>query len=293
MKIDLHCHSTCSDGTYAPTEVVQRAHNAGINVLALTDHDTLMGIDEARAAAEACDIQLINGVEISCEHTLSGGYGKNKSTNKIIHVLGLDFTDREKMHATLQQLQDSRATRCQRITEKLSELLDINYDELWQAVLDKAGGNPQAVGRAHIGQVLFERGAVKTVQKAFDKYLADNKPAYVAIEALTMQRGIELIHACGGKAVLAHPTRYQLSATRVRKLIEEFAGLGGDACELPSTSEPISTRRMVDRSIAEHQLAASIGSDFHGSNMPWRRLGDVPNLHPEQQGIWQSFATLA
>ena len=68
MKIDLHCHSTCSDGTYAPTEVVQRAHNAGINVLALTDHDTLMGIDEARAAAEACDIQLINGVEISCEH---------------------------------------------------------------------------------------------------------------------------------------------------------------------------------------------------------------------------------
>ena len=293
MKIDLHCHSTCSDGTYAPVEVIRRAHEAGINVLALTDHDTLLGIDEARIAAEACEITLINGVEISCEHTLSGGYGKNKSTNKIIHVLGLDFTDFDKMHATLQQLQDSRATRGQRITEKLSELLNINYDELWQAVVDKAGGNPQAVGRAHIGQVLFERGEVKTVQKAFDKYLADNKPAYVAIEALTMQRGIELIHECGGKAVLAHPTRYQLSATRVRKLIEEFAQLGGDACELPANSEPVSTRRMVDRSIAEHKLAASIGSDFHGSNMPWRRLGDVPKMHPEQQGIWQSFASLA
>ncbi|MCG3871440.1 MULTISPECIES: PHP domain-containing protein [Psychrobacter] len=290
MKFDLHCHSTCSDGTYAPTEVVQRAHAAGVNVLALTDHDTLAGIDEARAAAIACDMQLINGVEISCEHTLIGGYGKNKSTNKIIHVLGLDFTDREKMHATLQQLQDSRATRGQRITEKLSELLDINYDELWQAVLDKAGGNPQAVGRAHIGQVLFERGEVKTVQKAFDKYLADNKPAYVAIDALSMADGIELIHACGGKAVLAHPTRYQLSATRVRKLIEEFAGLGGDACELPSNSEPVSTRRMVDRSIAAHNLVASIGSDFHGSNMPWRRLGDVPTMNPDQQGVWQSFA---
>ena len=108
-----------------------------------------------------------------------------------------------------------------------------------------------------------------------------------------MQHGIELIHACGGKAVLAHPTRYQLSATRVRKLIEEFAQLGGDACELPANSEPISTRRMVDRSIAEHQLVTSIGSDFHGSNMPWRRIGDVPVLHPEQQGIWQSFATLS
>ncbi len=293
MKYDLHCHSTCSDGTYAPTEVVKRAHAAGINVLALTDHDTLVGIDEAREAANAYDIQLINGVEISCEHTLSGGYGKNKSTNKIIHVLGLDFTDREKMHATLQQLQDSRATRGQRITKKLSELLDIDFDELWQAVLDKAGGNPQAVGRAHIGQVLFERGEVKTVQKAFDKYLADNKPAYVAIEALTMQHGIELIHACGGRAVLAHPTRYQLSATRVRKLIGEFAQLGGDACELPATSEPISTRRMVDRSIAEHNLVTSIGSDFHGSNMPWRCLGDVPILNEDQQGVWELFNTPA
>ena len=289
MKIDLHCHSTRSDGTYAPADVVQRAHAAGIDVLALTDHDTLAGIDEARLTATEFGMTLINGVEISCEHTLNGGYGKNKSTNKIIHVIGLDFTDRDKMHATLQQLQDSRANRGQRITEKLSELLDIDYDELWQAVCTKAGNNPQAVGRAHIGQVLFERGEVKTVQKAFDKYLADNKPAYVAIEALTMAHGIELIHACGGKAVLAHPTRYQLSATRVRKLIEEFAQLGGDACELPANSEPTSTRRMVDRSIAEHKLAASIGSDFHGSNMPWRRLGDVPHLTTEQQGIWQSF----
>jgi len=293
MKYDLHCHSTCSDGTYAPTEVVSRAHAAGVNILALTDHDTLAGIDEARAAATAYDMQLINGVEISCEHTLSGGYGKNKSTNKIIHVLGLDFADRDKMDATLQQLQDSRATRGQRITEKLSELLDIDFDELWQAILNKAGGNPQAVGRAHIGQVLFERGEVKTVQKAFDKYLADNKPAYVAIEALTMQHGIDLIHACGGKAVLAHPTRYQLSATRVRKLIQEFAQLGGDACELPATSEPVSTRRMVDRSIAEHNLVTSIGSDFHGSNMPWRRLGDVPVLNADQQGVWESFKTLS
>ena len=289
MKFDLHCHSTCSDGTYAPADVVQRAHAAGVDVLALTDHDTLLGIDEARAAATAYGMTLINGVEISCEHTLNGGYGKNKSTNKIIHVLGLDFTDREKMHETLQQLQESRATRGQRITEKLSKLLDIDYDELWQAVLDKTGGNPQAVGRAHIGQVLFERGEVKTVQKAFDKYLADNKSAYVAIDALSMADGIELIHACGGKAVLAHPTRYQLSATRVRKLIEEFAQLGGDACELPATSEPISTRKMVDRSIAEHELVASIGSDFHGSNMPWRRLGDVPSLTTEQLGVWQLF----
>lgn len=293
MKIDLHCHSTRSDGTYPPADVVQRAHIAGVNVLALTDHDTLLGIDEARIAAQNCGIHLINGVEISCEHTLSGGYGKNKSTNRIVHILGLDFTDRQKMHETLQQLQDSRATRGQRITEKLSELLSLDFDTLWQDILNKASGNPQAVGRAHIGQVLFERGLVKTVQQAFDKYLADNKPAYVAIEALSMVRGIELIHACGGQAVLAHPTRYQLSATRVRKLIEEFARLGGDACELPADSEPLSTRKMVDRSIAEHELAVSIGSDFHGSNMPWRRIGNVPKMNAEQQGVWESFSSLS
>ena len=289
MKIDLHCHSTYSDGTFAPAEVIQRAHSAGVTVLALTDHDTLKGIDEATLAANDCGMTLINGVEISCEHTLNGGYGKNKSTNKIIHVLGLNFTDREQMHATLQQLQDSRATRGQRITEKLSELLSVDYDELWQEICAKAGHNPQAVGRAHIGQILFERGLVKTVQKAFDKYLADNKAAYVPIEALSMARGIELIHACGGKAVLAHPTRYQLSATRVRKLIGEFAELGGDGCELPANSEPLSTRRMVDRMIVEHELAVSIGSDFHGSNMPWRRIGDVPTINPNQHGIWELF----
>src|SRR5699024_9211067 len=89
---------------------------------------------------------------------------------------------------------------------------------------------------------------------------------------------ISLIHRCGGKAVLAHPTRYNLSATRVRKLIAEFAQFGGDGCELPNNDEPLSTRRMVDRSIAEHGLQVSTGSDFHGTSMPWRKLGDVPSL---------------
>ncbi len=248
-------------------------------------------VEEVEEVAGEKKPRLRSGISVPIK--IENKHKFKKPTNKIIHVVGLDFADRAQMHATLQHLQDSRATRGQRITEKLSELLAIDYDELWQDVLTKAGGNPQAVGRAHIGQVLFERGEVKTVQKAFDKYLADHKPAYVAIEALSMARGIELIHACGGKAVLAHPTRYHLSATRVRKLIKEFAELGGDACELPADSEPVSTRRMVDRTIAEHQLATSIGSDFHGSNMPWRRLGDVPTLHEEQRGIWQSFDSLS
>lgn len=291
MKIDLHCHSTQSDGTYSPTEVVQLAKQACIDVLALTDHDTILGIDEAKTVANELGITLINGVEISCEHTLSGGYGKNQNHTKIIHVVGLGFDNMDKMNQTLSQLQDSRANRGQAIVAKLAQILpnegfEISQDDLWQAVLVKANNNPKAVGRAHIAQVLYEKSMVKTVQQAFDKYLADNKSAYVKIDALTMADGVELIHACGGQAVLAHPTRYNLSATRVRKLIAEFAQMGGDACELPATSEPISKRQMIDRAVAEHELMVSTASDFHGANMPWRRLGDVPKKKADQRGVW-------
>lgn len=292
MKIDLHSHSTCSDGSDSPSELVTRAHQAGIEIFALTDHDTILGLPEAAATAEQLGVRLISGVEISCEHTLSGGYGKYKETNKIIHVLGLDFQDTDTMQATLMQLQQSRANRGRLIVEKLAEIFsfsDSEHEALWQQVLSKAGDNPQAVGRAHIAQVLYARGLVKTVQQAFDKYLADNKPGYVAIDALSMEAGIKLIQDCGGQAVLAHPTRYRLSATRVRKLISEFAQLGGDAAELPNTDEPLSTRQMIDRSIATHDLRVSIGSDYHGRSMPWRRLGDTPVLRAEQIGVWQAF----
>lgn len=277
-RIDLHSHSTCSDGSNTPTQLLQKARDANIDIFALTDHDTLAGIPEAKKAAESLGIELINGVEISCQHTLSGGYGKNKEKDKVIHVLGLGFTDFEEMNKTLTHIQASRGNRGRLIVEKLAELTELGFDELWSAVLEKAGGNAEAVGRAHIAKVLLENEVVPTMQKAFDKYLADNKAAYVAIETLSMEDTISLIHRCGGKAVLAHPTRYNLSATRERKLIAEFAQLGGDACELPSNDEPISKRRMIDRTIAQHGLQVSIGSDFHGTSMPWRRLGDVPSL---------------
>lgn len=333
LHYDLHCHSTRSDGTFSPTEVVQKADEAGINVLALTDHDTTEGIEEARTMADKLGIRLINGVEISCEHTLTGGYGKNQSTNKIIHVLALNFSDMEQMSSRLNELQESRANRGRAMVEKLAQLLkkdfrikdsqlqkadwnssavsnsingsdvnpnilkngavDLHADDfaeiLWQAVLIKAKGNPQAVGRSHIAKVLLEMGVVASMQQAFNRYIADNKPAYVKIDALTMAETIKLIHDCGGQAVVAHPTRYNLSSTRVRKLITEFAQLGGDASELPSAKEPLSKRRMVDKVIADNGLLVSVGSDFHGTTMPWRKLGDVPKVNSMQRGIWERF----
>lgn len=291
FKIDLHSHSTCSDGTDTPTDLLNQASKMGIDIFALTDHDTIEGLDEATEQAKNLGIQLISGVEISCQYALMGGYGKHKAKEKIIHVVGLDFNDHAKMAQTLAKLQDSRASRGQNIVKKLTQLLDLDEQMFWQNVLKKANDNPQAVGRAHIAQVLHDMHMVKNVQQAFDKYLADDKPAYVAIDALSLSQAIELIHDCGGYAILAHPTRYRLSATRTRRLITEFAEMGGDACELPANDEPLSTRQMIDRSLAQHQLKVSVGSDFHGQAMPWRKLGNVPKPTMGQIGIWECFRT--
>ncbi|MDO4250292.1 MAG: PHP domain-containing protein, partial [Moraxella sp.] len=261
--------------------------------------DTTAGFVTAQAMAAHLGIKLISGVEISCHHRLMGGYGKHASIDKIIHVVALNCLDIETLQQALSHIQHSRAHRGRQMVENMAQILTqkmnlaMTADELWQLVLAQVGGNEQAVGRAHIAQVLYEVGAVKTVQQAFDKYLADGKSAYVALESLKMAQAIQLIHQCGGFAVLAHPTRYNLSATRVRRLVEEFAQLGGDACELPAIAEPASTRAMIDRSIAQHGLLVSVGSDFHGTNIPWRKLGQVATLNKEQVGIWTKFDFVA
>lgn len=288
MKIDLHSHSTASDGTVSPSELVELAKNAGISLFAITDHDTLSGYLSLEGVSDE-SFRLIAGVEISCTHTLTGGYGKNKELSKIIHIVALDVKNTQKLEQALQAVQDSRALRGRKIVQKLSTLLSLPAEDVWQACLDKVGGNERALGRPHIGQVLVERGVVKSITEAFEKYLGDGKSAYVAIETLTMADTIKLIKECGGFSVLAHPTRYGLSATRVRKLIEEFAALGGDACELPAPSEPLATRKMIDRCILEQKLLVSVGSDFHGTTTPWRKLGQVAELTAHQTGIWTKF----
>lgn len=287
--IDLHSHTTASDGTFDPEELVALAKKNGIRTFAITDHDTLAGYLSLTYVNDDT-FSLVAGAEISCSHTLAGGYGKNQDLTKIIHVVALNIKDVHKMQSALQSVQDSRANRGQRIVQKLSEFLGLDFDMLWQACLTKVGGNDRSLGRPHIGQVLVEFGVVKSISESFDRYLADGKSAYVAIETLTMAQTIALIRDCGGFSVLAHPTRYGLSATRIRRLIDEFSELGGDACELPAPTEPISTRQMIDRCILKNNLFVSVGSDFHGSTMPWRKLGQVAKLNDTQTGIWTKFS---
>ena len=288
LPIDLHCHSSCSDGTLSPFEVVQKAHSKGVKILALSDHDTVLGINEARQTAESLGMMLINGVEISCRHRLVGGYSKKPAqVEKVIHVLALGFSDMAKMGERLSAIQQSRETRGYAMCQKVADTFNVSLDEIWKAVLIQANGNAQAVGRTHIAKVMADRGLVKDVQKAFTGYLADHKSCYVALDGLSLKDCVQLIHDCGGQASLAHATGYNLTANKVRKLIADFASVGGDAIELPAVNEAPSTRHMVDRVIKEHGLKVSIGSDFHGSTMPWRVLGNVPKLHDGQIGVWE------
>lgn len=315
MKIDLHSHTTASDGTYSPTALLDIAKERGIDLFAMTDHDTIAGFLDARAYADSLGIRLVSGVEISTLHTLVGGYGTKQQLTKGIHIVGLNFHHFEKMQARLDAVQIARAGRGRAIVDKMADILantptlltsvgDVDLtdaflsdderaswlaERLWTAVLAKADNNAKAVGRPHIAQVLCDWGVVASVSQAFDKYLGDDKPAYVALECLSMEQAITLIHDCGGLAVLAHPTRYGLSATRVRKLVGEFAELGGDACELPNFGEPVSTRKMIDKEIARYHLLVSVGSDYHGTITPWRKLGDVPALAVGQTGVWERF----
>ena len=186
----------------------------------------------------------------------------------------------------LEQQKHIRAVRAKQICDLLIPLIG---EDIYADVIAKVDNVPDRVTRTHIAKTLVEKGYVSRAQQAFDKYIKEGKKAYVKFDGLGLEETIQVIHASGGFAVLAHPTRYDLSATNIRYLIEIFAKFGGDAVELPPAVDPLGTRQMVDRMIAEFGLKVSVGSDYHGSNMPWIKLGNIPRVNDGQRGIWESF----
>ena len=281
IGVDLHTHSNISDGTYTPELLVEAALSKGIHTLALTDHDTMDGLVRARTAAQDHALNIISGVEISSQW-------RRASTNKSygVHIVALNMQNPEPLERLLEQQKQIRAARSLQICELLEPLIG---EQIYDAVLAKVDGEPDRVTRTHIAKVLYEKGFVARPQQAFDKYIKEGKKAYVKFDGLGLAETIQVIHESQGFAVLAHPTRYDLSATNVRHLIELFAEHGGDAVELPPPIDPASTRQMIDRMIAQCELKVSVGSDFHGDNMPWIQLGNIPRVKEGQVGIWESF----
>jgi len=194
--------------------------------------------------------------------------------------------DEAPIRAMLENQKKIRAERAKVICQLLEKCIDF---DIYPDVIAQVDGEADRVTRTHIAKALVEKNIVSRPQQAFDRFLKEGKKAFVKFEGVGLKETIEIIHASGGLAVLANPTRYDLSATNIRYLIELFAESGGDAVELPPAIEPASTRQMVDRMIQQFNLAVSIGSDFHGDNMPWIKLGQTPRVNQGQSGIWERF----
>lgn len=279
--VDLHTHTLISDGTYSPEQLVQAAVDLKIHTLAVTDHDTMDGLSRAKNYAQDHDIQIVSGTEISSQWSRP-----NTKKSYGVHIVALNMRDEAPIREMLENQKKVRAERAKVICSLLEKCIDF---DIYPDVVAKVDGQADRVTRTHIAKVLVEKNIVSRPQQAFDRFLKEGKKAFVKFDGIGLKETIDVIHASQGFAVLAHPTRYDLSATNIRYLIELFAESGGDAVELPPSVEPASTRQMVDRIIQQFDLAVSIGSDFHGENMPWIKLGNTPRVKEGQRGIWESF----
>lgn len=279
--VDLHTHTLISDGTYSPEQLVQAAVDLKIHTLAVTDHDTMDGLSRAKNYAQDHDIQIVSGTEISSQWSRP-----NTKKSYGVHIVALNMQDEAPIREMLENQKRVRAERAKIICSLLEKCIDF---DIYPDVVAKVDGQADRVTRTHIAKVLVEKNIVSRPQQAFDRFLKEGKKAFVKFDGIGLKETIDVIHASQGFAVLAHPTRYDLSATNIRYLIELFAESGGDAVELPPSVEPASTRQMVDRMIQQFDLAVSIGSDFHGENMPWIKLGNTPRVKEGQRGIWERF----
>ena len=246
MRTDLHCHSTASDGALSPRGLVQLARKRAIDVIALTDHDTIAGHAEAIEAGLAFGLRVIPGIEISA-------LGEQGET----HVLGYGVEpDDEATRATLLRLRATRESRAKRILSNLVRLgISIDFVEV------KAIAGDGMIGRPHIARALVDKGAVSTTQEAFDVYLGEGKPAYAPNDALDPLQAIDLIHRAGGVAVLAHPA---FTHGDVEALLGLMIGHGLDGIEVYYPKHtPEQTKRYAEIA-REHGLLATGGSDFHG-----------------------------
>lgn len=276
--IDLHTHSICSDGALAPRELVRKAAEAGVQVLALTDHDSVAGVGEASAAADEAGIRLLPGLELS---TIWRGYS--------VHVVGLGVdTGHAGLAGGLALQARARGERGRRIAERLEKL---RLPGAWEGALALAGGEPDRVSRTHFSQWLHAGGHVSSLQGAFDKYLGAGKPADVPMPWVDLPEAVALIRAAGGTAVLAHPGRYPLTRTKLRQLIEAFRAAGGEAMEVATATEKPDMVRYLGQLAGAAGLEASQGSDYHGPHMPWIHLGRFPSLPAGCVPVWRRWFT--
>jgi predicted metal-dependent phosphoesterase TrpH len=254
--------------------LVQRAAQAGVEVLALTDHDTTAGIDEASQAATACGVTLIPGVEISVTWK-----------RQTVHLIGLNIDPLDPVLSQgLQRLREFREWRAEEIARKLERA---GVSGAYEGALGFAEGS--LVSRTHFARFLVQSGIVEDERKVFKRFLVSGKPGHVAGEWASLEEAVGWIHGAGGQAVIAHPARYNMTRAKLRQLVKAFVALQGDALEVVSGSHSRDDYITMAKHAKDFDLLASAGSDFHCPENPWIALGRLPSLPVGCQPVWQSW----
>lgn len=261
--IDLHVHSIYSDGTCTPEELVELAIRNDLVAFALTDHDTVEGVEYALKAAAERHIQVIPGVELSCEYEIS------PSRKKEIHILGYNLDHKQpELCGTLEAVARERDDRNRKMCENLSR---DGYPIDYESLMERFGNT--IVTRAHFARFLLEKGAIPSIDSAFKKILAQDGPYFVMRKYLTPQRGIELIKKAGGIPVLAHPLLYKMSVTELHNLLTELKSYGLRGIEAMYSRNRGNDEAFVRKLASEYDLFITGGTDFHGSNKPDLEIG--------------------
>ncbi|MGZ5072438.1 MAG: PHP domain-containing protein [Usitatibacter sp.] len=273
---DLHNHSTFSDGLLSPTQLIELAARTGVDAIALTDHDTTDGLEEAADAAQRLGVTLIAGVEIS----VSWG-------DTTLHVLGLRVDpEAPALVEGLRSIREGRHARGRRIAEALAKL---GFADTFEGAYALAE-NKTMLGRAHFARHLVELGKVKDTQAAFDKYLAKGKPAYVPHRWAELADAVAWIRASGGTAVLAHPGRYDLKPMFRDEMLKDFREAGGEAIEVVTGSHRPEQYAHWQRIALEQGFLASRGADYHGPGESPVEPGRLPALHESLTPVWSQWA---
>lgn len=275
MNVDLHCHSTASDGLLAPRDLVARAAANGVAILALTDHDDTSGLAEARAEAGARGLRFVDGVEISV--TWRG---------TTVHIVGLRIDpDSSALRDGLQSIRQGRATRAEKIADGLSAAGVPGS----LAGAKRFAENPQLISRAHFARYLVEAGRANDVKSVFQRYLVKDTPGHVSHQWAALGDAVAWIRESGGTAVVAHPGRYKLTKTEMRELLADFQACGGVGIEVVTGSHTPDQYLEYARLARELGLLASRGSDYHGKGESHADLGALPRLPEGLKPVWHDW----
>lgn len=272
-SVDLHCHSTFSDGTLTPEELAQRAYDNGVRLWSLTDHDEVGGQERAVLAAKKLGMDYITGIEISVTWA-----------ERTVHIVGLGFdTNNQTMADGLNRIREDRTSRAHLMGDKLASL---GIPGAYEGALALAG-NPDLLSRTHFARYVVDQGHCHHMQEVFDKYLADGKPAYVAGAWASLDESVDWITQAGGVAVIAHPGRYKYSSNEFSNLFKSFKLMGGKGIEV-TTGSHTPDQYLQYANVAKHyDFYASTGSDFHSPEESRIDLGRLPELPSGLKPIWE------